>query len=230
MPSHPFKIIGHRGACGHAPENTLRSFQKAIDLGVAWVEFDVQFSADGVPMVIHDATLTRTTRLRGRVRNTQSVALRDPCGKQGDAVPTLSEVLSLLDRHGIGAYVELKSCPEPSLPRLLEQIGVGRADRILSSFKHEWLRQALTLSDRVQLQPLFSRVPLRKPVWLDALHPREVGVGFSSLSNSAARKILHWGYPVVSYTVNEAADIERAMQLGLAGVFTDFPDRVSIVG
>ena len=61
--------IGHRGACGHAPENTIISIRKALEIGVDGVEFDIQMSADGVPVVIHDDTLERTTNGKGRVRD-----------------------------------------------------------------------------------------------------------------------------------------------------------------
>lgn len=223
MPA-PFKIIGHRGACGHAPENTIASFQKAIDLGAQWVEFDVRFTKDNMPVVVHDAKLYRTTGLRGRVDAIQSQALRAG-GNRAGAVPFLHEVLDLLDANGVGAYVEVKACPPSALPDLIDQVGGDRLDRIISSFDRSLLTHARRSSSTVRLQALFSRVPIMKPSWLSDVSPMEVGVDHSSLSPSSIKRIMDWGYPVACYTVNDIARAEALEKAGICGVFTDFPDR-----
>ena len=71
----PPRVIGHRGAAGHAPENTLESIRTAARLGATWVEFDVHLSSDKVPILIHDDTLDRTTDSDGTVYGTSSVDL-----------------------------------------------------------------------------------------------------------------------------------------------------------
>lgn len=222
-----FKIIGHRGACGLAPENTIESFEKAIALGARWVEFDVRLTQDGVPVVIHDSQMYRTTRLRGRVENTTSQALR-AAGSKVSRVPFLREVLALLDAHGVGAYVEIKACPPAALPALLDQVGVARQDRIVSSFDRRLLEHARALSPEAHLQALFSRVPLFLPTWLPQVSPLEVGVDHASLSPGSTARILGWGYPVICYTVNDPARVQRLKQAGIRGVFTDFPDRFPV--
>ena len=84
-PGHALpRVIGHRGACGLAPENTIASFRKAAELGVRWVEFDVHLSADGIPVVIHDDTVNRTTdpvdaSPEGDARFDTQVDLPQPC-------------------------------------------------------------------------------------------------------------------------------------------------------
>ena len=148
-------IIGHRGASAHAPENTLAAFQLAIDAGADGVEFDVQLAKDGVPVVIHDATLERTGLRPERIAELTSKQLgKIDVGSwfnkkfpnkakpefANDTVPTLTQVLDLLkDTKGL-IYIELKCgdadyeplakavCDVIRQPHLLPQI-------IVKSFK-----------------------------------------------------------------------------------------------
>src|SRR5258708_6429242 len=125
-PGHALpRVIGHRGACGLAPENTVASFRKAAELGVRWVEFDVHLSADGIPVVIHDDTVNRTTTGRGAVASLSLIELQAlDAGTwfeprfQGEYVPTLEAIVTLLGKLGLGAVVEINPSPatEPAPP------------------------------------------------------------------------------------------------------------------
>ena len=118
MPTLIPRVIGHRGAAGHAPENTLVSLEKAAALGVRWVEFDTKLSADGVPVVFHDDKLERTTDGRGPVAEmplAELLALDAGTwfgdGFAGEPVPTLGQAMATLTRLGLGANVEIKASP-----------------------------------------------------------------------------------------------------------------------
>ena len=109
------KVVGHRGAAGHAPENTLASLRAAHELGIEWVEFDVMLTAEGTPVLFHDETLDRTTDGTGRLADRRWEDLRGlDAGSwfgsafKGQRVPSLHEALALLGRTGMGANVELK--------------------------------------------------------------------------------------------------------------------------
>ena len=109
-------VIGHRGAAGCAPENTLAGLRRAGALGCRWVEFDVRLTADGELVLLHDDRLDRTTDGRGKVRALPlSEIRRHDAGKwfdagfAGERVPTLAEAIAALAELGIGANVELKS-------------------------------------------------------------------------------------------------------------------------
>ena len=110
-------IMGHRGAPAEAPENTLRSFRRALELGVAAVELDVQLTRDGRLAVIHDETLDRTTNGRGPVKDFTLAELKKLDAGQGESIPTLEEVLELV-RGRAHLVVELKQ-PD-AVPALLE--------------------------------------------------------------------------------------------------------------
>jgi len=112
------RVIGHRGAAAHAPENTLASFRKAAALGVEMVEFDVKLTRNRVPVVIHDDTLDRTTDGSGPIANSDFAAVRmlDAGRKfapefRGERVPTLDEVLTVALELGLAVNIEIKPCP-----------------------------------------------------------------------------------------------------------------------
>ncbi len=111
-------VIGHRGACGHAPENTLASIREAAALGVRWVEFDTKLSRDGHVILFHDDKLKRTTGAPGAVADRDLAELQalDAGGWYSDAfkgepVPTLRQAMAVLAGLGLGANVEIKASP-----------------------------------------------------------------------------------------------------------------------
>ncbi len=99
--------IGHRGAMGYEPENTLRSFQKALDLGVDMIELDVYLCKTGELVVIHSDKLSRTTDGRGFVRNMSFKELEEMDAGKGEKIPSLQQVLDLIDKKTI-VNIELK--------------------------------------------------------------------------------------------------------------------------
>ena len=102
-----FTVIGHRGARGHAPENTLLAIDTAIRLGADWVEIDAQHH-DGELWLMHDLTLERTTNGRGLLTAHSADALRALDAGSGEIIPTLPEALDLIEQR-VGVNVELKS-------------------------------------------------------------------------------------------------------------------------
>ena len=98
------KVIGHRGAAAYAPENTLESFREARRRGATWVETDIKLTADGVPIVMHDDSLKRTTGVDRLVAETPRAEL--PPG-----VPTFEEAIACFGEVGLGCNVEIKPCP-----------------------------------------------------------------------------------------------------------------------
>ncbi len=123
-------VVGHRGASAHAPENTLASLRRAWELGAAWVEFDVKLTRDGVPILMHDAKLKRTTNGSGLVASLDYAAIARldagawfPGAFAGERIPTLDEAVALLQELGLAANVEIKPCPgrEVETGRLVAQ-------------------------------------------------------------------------------------------------------------
>lgn len=131
----PFAVIAHRGASGYEPENTIRAFRRAIEMGVDGVEADVRLSKDGVPVVIHDETLDRTTDGVGRVADYTVDELRRFDAGLGERIPRLPELLELVDGR-VGLLLELKEAEaaEPSL-KIVEEMGL--LDQVIFLSFHE---------------------------------------------------------------------------------------------
>ena len=109
-------ILGHRGAMAYEPENTLRSIRRALDMGVDAVEVDIQLSKDGRLVVIHDATVDRTTGGRGRVKDLTFSELRRLDAGEGERIPSLDEALEMVKGRA-QLIVELKQ-PDAAAPAL----------------------------------------------------------------------------------------------------------------
>ena len=216
-------IIGHRGAAGLVPENTLPSFVKAAALGVDVVELDIHRLGDEL-LVIHDDTLERTTNGSGPLDEMTVAEVRTLDAGNGASIPVLDEVFEILPSN-VGINIELKGPDTAALAA--ETLSRHPEHEILvSSFDHDELRRFTEHSDHI-VAPLFHR-------WRD--NPLQVaadfGGGYLNLSRklitpSRMTAILGAGLRVLVYTVNDINEARRLFQAGVWGVFTDYPDRIS---
>lgn len=224
-------VIGHRGAAGLEPENTLRSIARAMELGADWVEIDIR-SAGGNLIVFHDDTLERTTNGRGRVDTCDFAKLRALDAGKGERVPLLGEVLDLIDAR-IGLNVELKGPGvAPAVIAVLRDYlarqPLWRDRLLLSSFDMLQTELAAAASD-LRLGLLYrepSSVALCRAQRLKAwsIHPALRYVTPELVEAAHARALR-----VLVYTVNSKSDLRRMLDYGVDGVFTDYPDRARAV-
>ncbi len=131
--------IGHRGACGYEPENTLRSFNRALQLRVDMVELDVHVCRSGEIVVIHDSKVDRTTGGTGYVADKTLDELRTLDAGKGEKIPTLQEVLTLVNRK-VKVNIELKGTGTAKpvfqlLEKHVRELGWSYGDFLISSFK-----------------------------------------------------------------------------------------------
>jgi glycerophosphoryl diester phosphodiesterase len=237
-PAAATRIIGHRGAPHVAPENTLAAFRAAIAAGADGVELDVQASRDGVPMVIHDPTLERTTDghgLVGAASAAELAALEAGAWFQpplrGERIPTLAAVLRLLAPTRLELHVELKTrhVAYPGLvPAVLRALAAsGMEERVvLSSYNHHTLREARALAPHVPCAALLYEALLEP--WryatehgLQALHPHQDTVDAELVQRSHAA-----GLAVRPYVVDEPEQARRLLALGVDGLITNEPARL----
>lgn len=233
-------VIGHRGAAGHAPENTLASLAHAAELGCGWVEFDVMLTADGVPVLFHDDTLERTTNGRGGMAETDSAALAAldagswfGAGFAGERVPTLAAALAALDRLGLGANVEIK--PTAGRERETAEVVCAALARdwparlpapVISSFQERSLAVA---RDRL---PQFPRGYLMHEIHPDWRRRAEdlgciaIHANHELVDARFADAVAAAGFALRCYTVNKAAEAAGLYRLGVEALFTDYPDRL----
>jgi glycerophosphoryl diester phosphodiesterase len=238
-------IIGHRGASGYAPEHTIPSYDRAIEIGVDYIEQDLQMTSDGVLVIMHDPTLERTTNGTGLVIDKTLAEIKQlDAGSwfapefAGTTVPTLRE---LFERYGKTAnyYIETKNPEEApgmeeALLALIEEFDLraGAIERwqvLIQSFSRESLLKIRRLDPKlpvIQLIPKeYDSAAIRGH--LDNIRSYAVGIGPSRLSVDAplVDAVHAQGLAIHPYTVNDPADIALMKSLEVDGIFTDFPDR-----
>jgi glycerophosphoryl diester phosphodiesterase len=228
--------IAHRGGSLEAPENTMAAFRHAIELGMRYVELDVQMSSDGELVVLHDETVDRTTDGHGAVGELTFAQLRalDAGGHfgpqfAGERIPTLREVLELCAEAGVGVVVEMKS---PSLyPGMVEKVVAligemwmrGAENIWCISFDHEAIRQVRRLDSSIPLGYLYEyfetdfvrpddTIQAYCPYYRTALEHRE-----------QVAKAHELGKFVFVYTVNEAEEMQQVEAAGIDGMVSDRP-------
>ncbi|MBX9704313.1 MAG: glycerophosphoryl diester phosphodiesterase, partial [Silvanigrellaceae bacterium] len=236
----PPHIIGHRGAAGYAPENTLASFKKAKELGVPWVEFDVKETDDGVLILMHDDTFERTTNGQGDVaRSLWSDVKRYDAGSffspefRGERVPSLLEAFECLENLGLGANIEIKPCLGREVrtavaiantivthwPKSLPQ-------PLISSFSIESLFACKQVQPQLNLGILFERLPINWQHLTIQLKFRTLHINERHLTKENANFIHEKGYPILVYTVNSNERAQELFSWGIQSVISDFPDKI----
>ena len=217
--------IGHRGAMGYLPENTLPSFEYAVSLGCEYIEMDVHY-VSGQLLVIHDEQVERTTNGRGRVTELDLDYLRSLDAGRGEQIPTLQEVIELAG-HRCGINVELKGpgTAQPTSELLNDYCrrGWSKEDFLLSSFNH----RELAMADPDYRRSLLFRKPTADQ-WerADRLHAWSVNHRLQYVTASLLHDAHERDYRLLVFTVNEAADIARMIDLGVDGIFSIYPDRI----
>ncbi len=222
--------IGHRGAKGYAPENTLLSFQKAIEMGVDGIELDVHLSADGQIIVIHDATIDRTTNGQGVVN---SLSLRELKGfriENEHEIPTLIEVFNLVNKRCfINIELKGKGTALPVLALIEKYVSKKNWQYhhfLISSF--DWV----SLLDIHLAQPT---IPLGVLTEYDIdlafafakhIQAQSIHSYFHLLSKEKTAKIREEGFRILAWTVNETEDIQKIKSFHINGIITDYPDRI----
>ena len=226
MADTDFTVFGHRGARGHAPENTLKAMAWAIEAGLAWVELDVH-AVEGRLVVIHDERLERTTSGSGKLRRRGLAYIRSLDAGQGERVPFLEEVLDLIDKR-LKINIELKSFGSAQLTaRTIQQYvalhGWQWGDFMVSSFNHAELRRFGRLVPEVPLGALLERRP-RSLGFAAALRASSINISLTAVTRAFVTKAHRQGLRVYVYTVNDRPSLALLKSWGVDGVFSDYPE------
>ncbi|USG63011.1 glycerophosphoryl diester phosphodiesterase [Sneathiella marina] len=233
------QIMGHRGACGHAPENTLSSIEMAATLGSKFIEIDVCVTKDNIAVIHHDTDVDRCTNGHGPVllKTLEEIKLLDASIQfsphfTGEKIPTLKEAILTIQKLGLGLNLELKPCKGWQIPTTervaaeLQEYLPENVPLLVSSFNIEALKKLGSLMPDVPLGYLTEAIP---PDW----ERRLVEAGCASLhcekdfvtkENVTAVKAA--GYKFLVYTVNDPEMANRFLDWGVDSVITDFPDRL----
>ncbi|MFY7068469.1 glycerophosphodiester phosphodiesterase [Nocardiopsis changdeensis] len=248
-PQRPIIAVSHRGAAGHAPENTLAGLDAARRFGALTVEIDVQRTKDGELVLLHDATLTRTTDVEEVFPDRESRLVADytlaevrrlDAGSwfspefEGEPVPTLGEALDRMRDLDLNLFLEIK---EPArYPRIEREIAVELLRRpawlehnpaweprrlVVQSFDWEVTRSSKRLLPSVP-HALLGRVPedrLSEFTWAHMVNPNH-----TTIDEDYVELLHEHGYETMPYTVNSRAAMDAVLRMGVDGFITDYPD------
>ena len=237
-------LVGHRGAAGHAPENTMASFECAQNMGAEFVECDIHLSRDKEVIVMHDERVERTTDGAGLIKDlTLAQIKRLDAGKwhskkfKGEKVPTLKELLSWAkhktSKHGyqMGVAVEIKNEPvryldiAERLVEVLEETGMSQRV-IVISFDHGIVKRVKIVDKRIATGILYNE-PMEDPIQrafdmkAEAIFPRR-----HMITKELVRKAHAEGLAVATWTVNEPAEMKKIIACGIDAIASNFPDRL----
>ncbi len=244
-PSPKVIIMAHRGASLRAPENTLASFRKALDLRAKYLELDVHLSKDDAVVVIHDAKVDRTSNGKGYVANHTCEELKKldvgswyDASFRGETIPLLQEVIALTG-NDINLVIELKTKDGqlyPTLvPRLLTIINdCGIKNRVLlQSFHREYLQEILKMDPEIKCCQLYVGSYTVPPMYIDSkvhvgyFHETEgvyaVNLFYAFINPGLVAYYHNKGIKVYCYTLDDKIKALKAIAMGIDGIVTNDP-------
>ena len=220
--------IGHRGAKAHEAENTLASFQKALEMGVDGIELDVHICASGELVVIHDFTVDRTTNGTGEVHKMTLSELKRLRVEEKYSVPTLDEVLALVNQKCL-VNIEMKGrhTAQPLsdfLDKYIKNKNWSYDDFIVSSFQREELLIMSEVNKNIPLGILTQASVTQAWEWAQEFSAKAIHPHYSLLTESNVKKAQQAGLKVYTWTINDTEDIARIKSYNVDGIISDFPE------
>jgi len=229
-------IIAHRGASGHAPENTLAAFKKALALGATFIETDLQLTRDARFVAIHDDTVDRTTNGQGKIHDqTLAVLRRLDAGSwfgseyAGERIPTLDEILEFTKKNDVVFYLEMKPGGswggEHALVGALRETGEA-ARAVVISFDASILATLRKIEPTLMTGVLYDGQiadPIQSAIEVGA---RQIVVRGDLVTPAMLERARKKDLQVVCWTINNPAHIRMLVAAGVDGIMSDYPDRI----
>ncbi|MCU8488346.1 glycerophosphoryl diester phosphodiesterase [Vibrio vulnificus] len=232
----PPMIVGHRGVAGSYPENTRVSVQAAIDLGLSWVEIDVQPTKDNVLVVCHDHTIDRCSNGKGRVDaySWKELQAFDFGGWfdeafAGEQIMTLESLLNLAAEYDLGLNIEVKVDNHDvaevalNLKNLLDKSPLTADKILLSSFSHDIILQLHQHCPGYKLGVLSERLSQRDRQVLKEVNAFSCNLNYRWITEKHIRDLKTGGYQIWCYTVNQADKFRYLDKVD--AIFSDYPER-----
>lgn len=222
--------IAHRGASGYAPENTLKAFRLGIKQGADGMEFDIRTCKTGEPVIIHDATLKRTTNGKGYVRRKTLKELKSLDAGDGEQIPTLEEVLEAFAGK-VWLFLEIKDAasikPTAALVKKYgERVGYDKMPVI--GFNLRWLAAVKKINPKILIgaTPSDSGIPQNFFTKAKQMNAWSANPCIKLLTPAHMKAARENGLRITTWTANSKRDIDKARKLGVDAVLGDFPDRL----
>lgn len=217
--------VGHRGAAGHAPENTVAAIRAGIACGVEFVEIDLRRTADGALVALHDATVNRTTDGRGRISRLSLQEVKRLDAGNGTGIPTLEEALeAAAGQTGVMLELKVRGIAQQTVETVRRTGFTGSL--LYASFLHDELMHVREGDPSASLMVLFDKLPPASVARAMKYASSHVGLRHSNATHRLVEAFHRTNFLVFVYTPNRPDDIRRALSLGVDGVISNFPDRI----
>ncbi|MDW5287979.1 glycerophosphodiester phosphodiesterase [Formosa sp. PL04] len=223
-------VMGHRGAKAYIAENTLESIQKALDFNVDGIEIDVHCCASGELVVFHDFTLDRMTNGEGELAKQTLSELKALKVDGQFSIPTLDEVLDLIDRKCIlnielkGKYTAAATCK--TIQNYIEYKSWQYSDFLVSSFQHHELEDVYKIDKNIPLGVLTKANMMEAIEFAETVKAKAIHPGSAIVTRDNVKFAQSKGYAVNVWTVNDEATINRMKDYGVDAIISDNPDIV----
>lgn len=240
-------VIAHRGASGYAPENTLASFAKGVEMGADIVELDVHLTKDDSVVVMHDYNVKRTTNGKDDIENMTFAELRQlDAGSwfspeyKNEKVPTLNEVLRLVNGRA-KVLIELKWPAKGLYKNLVEKVAAVIQDCnaqswvVLQSFETDYLKDISRLEPKLKQEQLVFGKSGLLPIYFDrtirfgGFTPQKdalsVNIFYMYVTPSFLEKMHNAGKTVYAFTPSKESDMQKLIHMRIDGIITNYPDR-----
>lgn len=216
-------VVGHRGAAGVEPENTIRGFRYALELGVDYTECDVHLTKDNRLIVMHDETVDRTTNGTGAIRDLTFAEIRSLDAGKGEGVPTLSEVLEVVKNKAIllielkGERVEKQAVQTVKKMNMDEQV-------VFTSFHLDRIHKVKRIDHSLKVGVIFGQPP--EDFCQQALDAGAVGIGinYNSLDQDLVDEAHSHELDVRAWNPDTVPDMKKMIDFGVDGVSSNRPD------
>lgn len=225
---HLSRIIAHRGSPSKAPENTIAGLHQAHALGAEWVEFDLRLTRDGQVIVMHDATVERTTNGVGRIDEMDFAEIAQLDAGNGQHVPLFERWLSVVISLGLKMNLEIKTSKHEA-PMMVEKVHA-----ILQRLWPQHLMKPIISADNQRFIELYREVdpnahlafvtngmPFRWRKRLNQMGVMALVISRRRINHARVEALHEAGYQVMAYTVNSFAEAEKLFEMGVDSIFTD---------
>ena len=239
-------VIAHRGASGYAPETTLASYRLALQMKVDYLELDLQMSADGELIAIHDTLVDRTTNSKGAVGEKTLAELKaldagswfnrvfpDKARSEyaGEKIPTLEEIIELTKPTTAGLYIELKSpelYPADFEARLLSILRRHKFEKrvLVQSFNARSIEKMKSLDAGIRTALLVSNQSIDPIEATLKVQANELAISYELLTPDIVKRARDKGLAITVWTVDEVDAMKRMIELGVDRIITNYPDRL----
>ena len=230
-------MIAHRGASGHAPENTMAAFRRAVELGATFIETDLRLSRDARFVAIHDATLDRTTNGRGLVRDFTLEQLRElDAGSwfgeksAGERIPTIEEIFAFAREADVVFYLEIKHegtwGVHHAMASALRAAENAPARCVVISFDARTLENLRRLDATLMMGLLFEKPMPDAIAKAQKIGARQILPRADLVTRDLVEKAHRADMQLATWTVNEIEEMRVLISTGVNGIMTNYPDRL----